>query len=661
MVLRSVIRRLACVLAAAVCGPAAAAHAALPAPAESVASGLVEVVGPSAAVTAAGQVFVAWAAKSPPSGYEVFVARRPVAGARSTPAPAALDGVRVTSLGTNTAPSLAAAALPGGGAAVLVASKDGLYLWEIAPGGEVGQRETLYPYGLSIHDVKVDGAGRVFVAHRVSYPYYSERLSIRNPDRSVVSGLALGDDEYSGWISLAVGPAGGMATWAAYDFTSGKTSLRARRFTPVALSGTVLNVLPFGDGPQVAVGPGGEAVITYTARDESTTPPGPARLYALRSGADDQFVTGARISSNLTGAGDASAGKAVFDASGAVVVAFDQVMPTGRMAFVSRWLPSGNMLGPTPALQTGNPVVGPLVGDSALLTVTDAQGRLTPWLSGASTAPGASVPFAGFPGAGPGLSALTGGADAAGDVVAVFRRTTADVSEIGLTFLDGAAPTLGAVMVPANAVAGTPVAVGAEATDIVGPTTVTWDFGDGTPVTSAGTHTYAAAGTYTVTARATDGAGNAATAQRVIAVSAAPSPDPPRADPPRTVPPTTKPAATPIAVVRQFKVAPAARGKRVVSLIVLGAEARAKVTVVCRAGCPKRGKTIATKRAGKRTGDVTLALKKGSAPAGAELEVRVARTGKATRYARFKLLAKLPFLKRLADGCTPPTGRTCSG
>ncbi len=85
---------------------------------------------------------------------------------------------------------------------------------------------------------------------------------------------------------------------------------------------------------------------------------------------------------------------------------------------------------------------------------------------------------------------------------------------------DATPPRFATVAVPATARPATPVALAASATDDLSGATIGWDFGDGSTAQGPSvTHAYGAPGTYTVTATATDGAGNAATRAATIAVA----------------------------------------------------------------------------------------------------------------------------------------------
>lgn len=113
---------------------------------------------------------------------------------------------------------------------------------------------------------------------------------------------------------------------------------------------------------------------------------------------------------------------------------------------------------------------------------------------------------------------------------------------------DARPPAL-SVTVAGSAVAGAPVPLGAEAPDAwsaVGE--ITWEFGDGgTGAGDAPTHVYAAPGTYPVTVRAEDAAGNVATSAFDLVVAAAPEPPGPSAPQPEPAPaaPPPPPAAAP--------------------------------------------------------------------------------------------------------------------
>ncbi len=83
----------------------------------------------------------------------------------------------------------------------------------------------------------------------------------------------------------------------------------------------------------------------------------------------------------------------------------------------------------------------------------------------------------------------------------------------------GAPPALSSVSVPSAALLGVASAFSAHATDTMGVRGVHWSFGDGTAADGESvSHAYVSAGTFTVTATATDRAGNTTSAARSIVV-----------------------------------------------------------------------------------------------------------------------------------------------
>ncbi len=129
--------------------------------------------------------------------------------------------------------------------------------------------------------------------------------------------------------------------------------------------------------------------------------------------------------------------------------------------------------------------------------------------------------------------------DRQGSVVAFYRDETAKA--LRAAAYDGGPPILLGASVPASATAGQPVTFSASLVDLwagLGAGQPTWSFGDGSaPVGGAiAIHTFAAAGTYTVTLNATDALGNATTGVYTIVVQPAPAavkPPPPPGGPPR--------------------------------------------------------------------------------------------------------------------------------
>jgi hypothetical protein len=115
--------------------------------------------------------------------------------------------------------------------------------------------------------------------------------------------------------------------------------------------------------------------------------------------------------------------------------------------------------------------------------------------------------------------------DGSGNAVSTWTRGAV----IQAAAFDVSPPSFSAVSVPATGTTGQPVSMTAAASDIwsaLGSGQPSWNFGDNTlGAGPALTHTYAAAGTYTVTVGASDAVGNAATpVTRQIVISNPPIP-----------------------------------------------------------------------------------------------------------------------------------------
>jgi len=113
--------------------------------------------------------------------------------------------------------------------------------------------------------------------------------------------------------------------------------------------------------------------------------------------------------------------------------------------------------------------------------------------------------------------------DQAGNPLVAFAQGDGADPERGQSAVavdDLTPPTITGFDVPASVVAGAPLHVTAAASDDWSGVTFAWDFGDGGNAGGAAAdHTFATAGTRTVTVTATDGGGNTATRSAQVAVS----------------------------------------------------------------------------------------------------------------------------------------------
>lgn len=122
----------------------------------------------------------------------------------------------------------------------------------------------------------------------------------------------------------------------------------------------------------------------------------------------------------------------------------------------------------------------------------------------------------------PGAQAMMSG-DGRGSAAIVYLEGGADSR---VSFLDRSGPALRKPTVPATARPGEPVAMSVDAADAFSAVDSTdWDFGDGERANgqTSPTHTFAAAGTYTVKVTSKDANGFTTSAERTITVAAAPA------------------------------------------------------------------------------------------------------------------------------------------
>jgi hypothetical protein len=188
--------------------------------------------------------------------------------------------------------------------------------------------------------------------------------------------------------------------------------------------------------------------------------------------------------------------------------------------------------------------------DGAVLLVVGHATRFESGLRAAGT--GVFGPLTPFTAAAQDLSGtqprVAGGAD--GDALASWPVYDSGALKFRqwAAIYDASPPVPTDISVPASATSGTPIAMSAAVSDALSSVrSVSWSFGDGT--SSDGTsvsHTYAAAGTYTVALTTTDAVGNVATATRTVTVVA----------PGSGGPGPGGSAVTPRPVLRSFRISP---------------------------------------------------------------------------------------------------------
>jgi hypothetical protein len=98
--------------------------------------------------------------------------------------------------------------------------------------------------------------------------------------------------------------------------------------------------------------------------------------------------------------------------------------------------------------------------------------------------------------------------------------------------LDSSAPDLTSVSVPASGFTGAQTSFSASAFDVWSAASISWSFGDGSSANGASvSHAYGAPGSYTVSVKAVDAAGNERTTTRTLQISAPPTPPAPPGSP----------------------------------------------------------------------------------------------------------------------------------
>lgn len=113
-----------------------------------------------------------------------------------------------------------------------------------------------------------------------------------------------------------------------------------------------------------------------------------------------------------------------------------------------------------------------------------------------------------------------------GDGVVSYRDARGGAHIVHARGFDVTPPSFTAFASPASATAGVPASFSAGATDLWGPVSFAWSFGDGSASGASVSHAFAAAGAHSITITATDGAGNATSRSASLNVLAAAIPVP---------------------------------------------------------------------------------------------------------------------------------------
>jgi hypothetical protein len=200
-----------------------------------------------------------------------------------------------------------------------------------------------------------------------------------------------------------------------------------------------------------------------------------------------------------------------------------EVIQTASMAPHGSWTPAGSLTGPE--RHVGQAVLATDAAGDALVDWDSVNGGGANVVH-ARARPAGSGWLRALNLSGPAESAFIGGAglDGSGNAVQLFSRGTAgSIRTVEASEFPIRGALIGPPSIPATGTAGVPVAMSLPALDELGPlATVDWSFGDGS---SAGgtsiSHTYADAGTYTVSVSGDDAFENAIGASQTIAIAPA--------------------------------------------------------------------------------------------------------------------------------------------
>lgn len=271
--------------------------------------------------------------------------------------------------------------------------------------------------------------------------------------------------------------------------------------------------------PQVGMSDAGETIVVWRGGD--------ARIYgARRPTTSDPF---AAWPTAISGAG-ATAPRIATAPSGATAVtwlAAGSMIPFVRVYAATR-TPGDDFGAPTAVSPDGELASAPtlaIAGTGASLIGWTAEFTDVRAVAGTPGDPSGPVETLS---SGATITTTATAADGAGNGLVAFVDQLDGSPEVVVAGYDAAPPTIDALHVPAEGVAGTSIAMSVDAFDAWG-WTASWDFGDGETATGATVEHAFAPGEHDVRVTVTDPAGQTAEAGPVtVRVAPPPSPAPPR-------------------------------------------------------------------------------------------------------------------------------------
>lgn len=499
-------------------------------------------VSVDAAFSPNGWGIVGWTEQVTDTTWQFEVATRPPGGDWSDPTPmGASDDHNTTSPYVAINDSGAAAAtwveyVNGGG------SPNVLYVSTRPAGGSFTQPESVsgeYSYGVGI-----DGAGNVDLLYRIEgvgpdNGAYVKTVAAGSPFAST-NGHEFGDG--CGAEGLVTAPGGdaavafhcfGLAFAVRHNGTWTQSTPFTDNFVQCPNFGTSTSYTLGGLAIDAAGVPAAIVLQTDSTHDCGTffndTYRNTVILVTLSGGAlaaGGTVAQGPTVQSFGTSRADDVSTPSVGIGGGQVIASWVQADQTGAYHPMVRTYAGNGAASPGPV----ESVPGALPSNGARLAVGSDGTTLIAFagqVDNTHAQPYLAVrPPAGPPGtpvaAGPAATyggAVAIGASASGDGLLAY--TTGDASATGVRARgwDATPPQLSNVSIPGTATAGTPVGFGAQASDIWGPVSFGWDFGDGTDSGSSPSHTFAAGGAHAVTVTATDAAGNSSSQSGTVDVA----------------------------------------------------------------------------------------------------------------------------------------------
>lgn len=506
----------AALVAAALTAPAGAlAVPAVLAPVD-VSAGGASAGAPLAGMAADGGLVVVWPSRGP-DGARVMAATRPPGGPRSDPAPLSAAAAGASAPALAVAPSgaaLAAWRAAGAGDVVQAAAR--------APGGPFAAPVDLSAAGAFAPEVALapdGGAAVAWLRFDGDAGAIVAEMARRPPGGAFTAPgpvSAPGGDVLA--LTVAAAPDGRVAV--AWNQSEGRdTVVRAAVGT---LSGGLADPVTLsapGEGAhdaRVALTPAGTALVAWAGSDG-----GHARVRLAEVAAG---VAHAPATLSAPGA-DATDPRLAVDADGTAVVAWRRGADGAARVQATVRPPGG------PA-QAAADLSAPGAGAAEPAIAVDGAGRAAvAWRRAEGTDPRVQVavrdPGRAFAGA---VDVSTRGTvvddpgvalDGAGNGVVVWRRASGDDDVVQMAGLDDAPPVLHDLAVPATAVAGVPVRLGARARDVwstLSPGPI-WSFAAGAGALGASVeHAFPAAGAYVVRVAQADAVGRVAVAERRVDV-----------------------------------------------------------------------------------------------------------------------------------------------